>query len=73
MPILTDEYLVPEAVIQMSLCKCKTGCSTMPCKCKKNSLICTEMCLCTGCKNVLVDEDLEHPNVYDDSGEDTGI
>ena len=29
MPILTDEPPAPEAVIEMSLCKCKTGCSTM--------------------------------------------
>ena len=33
MPVLTDQP--PEAVIEMSLCKCKTGC-----KCKMNSLVC---------------------------------
>ena len=32
MPILTDEPPAPEAVIEMSLCKGKTGCSTMRCK-----------------------------------------
>ena len=42
-------------------------------KCKKNSLVCTEMCLCTGCENATVDKDLEHPLVYHDNGEDNGI
>ena len=36
--ILTDEPQAPEAVIEMSLCKCNTGCSTIRCKCK-NSLV----------------------------------
>ena len=36
--ILTDEPPAPEAVIEMSLCKCNTGCSTIRCKCK-NSLV----------------------------------
>ena len=40
--ILTDEPPAPEAVIEMSLCKCKTGCSTMWCKCKKN---CVQKCV----------------------------
>ena len=39
MPILTDKPLAPEAVIEIRLRKCKTGCSTMRCKCKKNSLV----------------------------------
>ena len=73
MPILTDEPPAPEAVFEMSLCKCKTDCSTMRCKCKKNSLVCTEMCLCTGCKNITVDKDLERPIVHNDDGEDYGI
>ena len=60
-PILTNEPPAPEVVTEISLCKCKTGCSTMRCTCKKNSLTCTEMCLCTGCENVTIDENLEHP------------
>jgi len=54
----------------MSLCKCKTGCNTMRCKCKKNSLVCTEMCFCVACENVDADEDLE---IREDSdGDDFG-
>ena len=44
-PILTDESPASEVVIEMSLTKCNTDCSTMRCKCKKNSLVCTKMCL----------------------------
>ena len=73
MPILTDELPAPEAAIEMSLCKCKTGCSNMRCKCKKNSLVCTEMCQCTGCENVTVDENLERPIVHKEDGEDNGV
>ena len=73
MPILAHEPPALEAIIKMSLYKYKTGCSTMQFKCKKNSLVCTEMCLCTGCENATVDKDLEHPLVYHDNGEDNGI
>ena len=66
MPVLLDVPPVPEAVIEMSLSKCKIVCSTTRCKCKKNSMVCTEMCLCYGCENVPVDEDLEFPIAHDD-------
>ena len=69
MSILTDEPPAPEAVNEISLCNCKTDCSTMRWKCKKNSLVCPGMCLCTGCKNVPA-EDLECPIVHDDDDED---
>ena len=32
-------------------CKCKTGCSTLRCKCKKESLQCGPSCHCVNCKN----------------------
>ena len=70
--IVTDEPPAPEAAIEMSLSKCKTDCSTMRCKCKENSLGCTEMCLRTGYENITVDKDLERQIVHDD-GKDNGI
>ena len=73
MPILTDKLPAPEAAVEMSLCKCKTGCSNMQCKCNKNSLVCTEMCLCTGCENVTVDENVERPIVHKDDGKDNRV
>ena len=41
-------------------------------QCKKNSLVCTEIYLRTGLKNVPVDKDLEGPVVHDHDGEDNG-
>ena len=41
-------------------------------QCKKNSLVCREIYLRTGLKNVPVDKDLERPIVHDDDGEDNG-
>ena len=70
MTTLTGESPAPEVVIEMSLCKFKTGCSTMRCKCEKNSMVCTEQSLRTACKNVPVDKNLERLIVRDDVGED---
>ena len=70
---LTDEPPAPDTVIEMGLCKLKTGCSTMQCKCQKNSLVCVELFLRTVCKNVPFDENLERPIVHDDDGQDNGM
>ena len=51
MPVLTDMPPVSEQVIEVSSCKCKTGCNMMRCKCKKNNMVCTEMYLCVECQN----------------------
>ena len=65
MPVLTDRPPAPEAIIEMSLCKCKTGCNTMTCKCNKNGLVCTEMCLCNRCEN----EEQESNPTWDEDDE----
>ena len=41
---MTDKPPAPEAIIEISFCKCVTGCNNMRCKCKKNQLICSELC-----------------------------
>ena len=51
LPIMTDQLPVPDAVIEMNLCKYRTGCNIMLCKCDKNQLGCIEICLCANCKN----------------------
>lgn len=51
LPIMTDQLPVPDAVIEMNLCKYRTGCNTMLCKCDKNQLGSIEICLCANCKN----------------------
>ena len=45
-------------------CKCKTGCTTLRCKCRKNHSKCGPGCQCTGCANTYhqeqKDDDLHH-------------
>ena len=36
----------PESLLQYTDCKCKTGCLTNRCSCKKALLKCTELCAC---------------------------
>ena len=49
--IITDQLLAPDADIEMSLCEFHTGCNTTRCRCYKNQLGCTKMCLCANCEN----------------------
>ena len=51
-PIMTDLSPAPESIVELSMCKCTTGCLTQRCKCKKNGFVCSELCHCTSCKNV---------------------
>ena len=51
-PITTDLSPAPESIVELSMCKCTTGCLTQRCKCKKNGFVCSELCHCTSCKNV---------------------
>ena len=51
-PIMTDDLPAPTGLIELSTCTCKTGCSSGRCTCKKNNLLCTEMCKCSdACEN----------------------
>ena len=53
--IMTDEKPAPEAVIEMRLCGCTTGCTNNRCRCFKSDLVCTEMCHCINCDNCVID------------------
>ena len=50
-PIMTDNLPAPLALTVLSICNCKGGCSTRRCKRFKNSLVCIDMCECSGCNN----------------------
>ena len=49
--IMTKKLPAPESVIELCKCKCKTGCTSLICMYKKNSMLCTEMYLCIDCCN----------------------
>ena len=48
-PILMSLSPIPSACLEIISCSCKTQCSTLRCKCRKNGLHCTAVC---GCNNV---------------------
>ena len=51
-PIMTGDLPAPTGLIELVMCSCKTGCSSGRCTCKKNNLLCTEMCKCSdACEN----------------------
>ena len=64
---MTDKPPAPEAIIEIRFCKCGTGCNNMRCKCKKNQLICTELCFCKDCEN---DNDNNHLENEEDNDSD---
>ena len=44
---------IPDIVVELSSCRCKTGCIQKQRRCisKMNNFLCTEMCLCVNCSN----------------------
>ena len=48
---MTKNPPVSDTVVELSLCRDKTGCTHRRSLCKKNDLLCTEMCLCVNCSN----------------------
>ena len=60
-PIMTDELPTPLALIELSVCSCKTNCCSN--RCHKNTLICTDMCkYYVGCE--IEDGDQSDEEVY---------
>lgn len=54
-PTLTTLEAAPPEVLKLVSCRCKKGCSTVACSCRKSGLNCTLLCLsCHGetCSNV---------------------
>ena len=52
----------------LSGCKCKTGCKTRKCGCKKAGKVCGPGCVCSGCGNFQTDQPMED-NMQEDSDE----
>ena len=69
-PTMTTLPPAPESVIDLSMCHCKTKCTTLRCKCKKNALVCSEMCLCIDCMNTNEIEDKNIEGCDSDSEEE---
>lgn len=68
-----DRFGLDSAVVV--LCRlCKKGCDGKRCQCKKQLLICTDMCSCTNCKNgKLQDQDELEDDLEPDDSESAGM
>ena len=41
----------PQSLLECVECRCKTGCKSMRCSCRKADLKCTDLCGCSDCQN----------------------
>ena len=57
-----DGDCAPDALLQNYNCKCKTGCITNRCSCKKASNFCSDVCQCVSCAN-MTEEQWEQDDV----------
>ena len=70
-PILTENLPAPLALIELSVCSCKSDCTKKRCRCHKNDFVCTDICKCSQCKNTEDSEDfLEEDIDLEDSDDD---
>ena len=59
---MTTNLPAPKSVIELNVCKCKTGCKTNRCLCLKNDMKCSDMCLCINCENG-EDDNIDQENI----------
>ena len=60
----------PADVLNVTSCKCKTGCTSDRCSCHRTSLACTDVCGCVNCLNELNGNCGLEPEVAED-GDDS--
>ena len=65
-PIMTDNLPAPLAMIELSVCGCKSNCISNRCLCHKNNFPCTDMCKCKDCDNISANDISDHDNLMID-------
>ena len=68
-PVMASLAPAPESVIHLTVCNCKTNCSTSRSKCRKNGLNCSKMCGCENCENDEKHEEMFHESQAEDDDE----
>ena len=50
---MADRFLkfLTKEIIELIVCRCKTGCAKLTCSCRKNKMCCTAACSCIDCTN----------------------
>ena len=66
---MTKPPPAPVSIAELCLCKYRSGCNTLRCNCKKNNLVCTEMCICDGCENDMAAENNNNTDGSDSDDE----
>ena len=61
---MTTNPPAPDSIMELISCGCKTGCQTDRCRCRKNELLCTEMCRCKNCE--YTDIEFDKPDYVSD-------
>ena len=62
--VMGGSFATPDSLLDCINCKCKTGCQTQRCSCKKANLNYTELCSCCNCHNTATEiaDDEDIPN-----------
>lgn len=73
-PVQSEKEMIPEKILKIVSCGCKTKCNSLICSCKKFGILCSELCLncsdkCSNRKKVTFDDGLEHSDT--EFGEDS--
>ena len=48
---MTNDTLIPNDLVELTGCGCKTKCKTNSCRCYKNTIVCADVCSCSNCEN----------------------
>ena len=70
--VMTTMGPAPEVILQLVKCGCTyKKCTTLRCKCKSNTMFCTELCTCgtedESCNNIMLDDQsIEEDSLTDD-------
>lgn len=69
-PIYNTFQPAPDCVLNVIKCKCKKGCKTLACSCRKNRRFCTEMCGCCKHEDCTNAHDFGKPDINSEDSED---
>ena len=50
-PVINDIEPAPTYLTELIMCHCKTDCLSRKCHCRKNDIVCTDLCKCSDCVN----------------------
>ena len=67
---MIKELPAPNEMLELTMCGCKSNCSTHRCKCRRYRMMCTDACKCNDCENTHINHVDEETDLSDDSDSD---